>query len=611
MARTARVVPKRKTAAPARKPAARKPAGRRAPRRRFRLWRLALLATLWLMLAAGGVLAWLAWDLPHPAAALEATRRPGVTLLDTRGGVLARSGDLYGETVRAEDLPRHVTDAVIAIEDRRFRSHPGIDPIGLARAAAVNIVQGRVVQGGSTITQQVAKNLFLTRERSFHRKGQELLLTLWLERAFAKDEILSVWLNRVYLGAGAWGVDAAARLYFGVPARRLSVWQAAVIAGLPRAPSRLNPRADPEAAVARGKVVLAAMVDAGLLSAEAGRRAEAEASRGFAPAPPRGAGWFAEWAQDRMGALPTEQGADLLLRTTLDPRLQARAEARLDALLASEGARRGVGQGAVVALDAETGAVRAMVGGREGGAGGFNRAVTARRQPGSAFKPFVWLAGLEAGMTEATVIEDRPVAIGAWRPENIDGQYRGAVTLAEALAQSINTVAAQIVERVGVARVISAARRVGIVSEQPRDATIALGTGEVGLLELAAAYAPFVNGGRAVVPHGVLRAEAGGVVVWRREASAVRAIPETRAAAMAAMLRLVVEHGTGRAAALPGRAVAGKTGTTQGFRDAWFVGAVDGLVVGIWLGNDDASPMRGVTGGSLPARLFREIAAGG
>jgi penicillin-binding protein 1A len=564
---------------------------------------------LWGALALGGVLAWLAWDLPHPAAALEATRRPGVTLLDTEGGVLARSGDLYGETVRVADLPDHVADAVLAIEDRRFRSHFGIDPIGLARAAAVNLAAGRVVQGGSTLSQQVAKNLFLAPDRSFRRKGQELLLTLWLERAFTKDEILEVWLNRVYLGAGAWGVDAAARLHFGVPAQRLSVWQAAVIAGLPRAPSRLNPRADPEAAIARGRVVLRAMVEAGLLSAEAARRAAAEAARGFAPAPPRGAGWFAVWAQERLGALPTEHGGDLLLRTTLDPRLQSRAEDRLAALLDGEGARLGVGEGAVVALEAETGAVRAMVGGRTPRTGGFNRATAARRQPGSAFKPFVWLAALEAGMTPATVREDRPVTIAGWRPENIDGQFRGAVTLAEALAQSINTIAAQIVAEVGVGRVVSAARRVGIVSDQPRDATIALGTGEVGLLELAAAYAPFVNGGHAVLPHGVLRAKAGGRTVWRREASAVRAIREERAAAMAAMLRAAVERGTGRAAAIPGRTVIGKTGTSQNFRDAWFIGAVDGLVIGVWLGNDDASPMQGVAGGALPARLFREIAA--
>lgn len=603
MARTARVAPKRKPAA------ARAPSARRSPRRRFRLVRWAVLTTLWGALAVGGLLAWLAWDLPHPATALEATRRPGVTLLDTQGGVLARSGDLYGETVRVRDLPEHVADAVIAIEDRRFRRHFGVDPIGLARAAFVNVTQGRVVQGGSTITQQVAKNLFLTPDRSFRRKGQELLLSLWLEREFDKDEILAVWMNRVYLGAGAWGVDAASRLYFGVPARRLSVWQAAVIAGLPRAPSRLNPRADPEAATQRGRVVLAAMVEAGLLSAEAARRAEAEAGRGFAPAPPRGASWFAVWAQDRLGALPTEQGGDLLLRTTLDPRLQSRAEDRLAAMLAGDGARLGVGEGAVVALDAETGAVRAMVGGREPRAGGFNRATGARRQPGSAFKPFVWLAALEAGMTPTTILEDRPVTIAGWRPENIDGQFRGPITLADALAQSVNTIAAQIVAEVGVARVAAAARRVGIVSDQPRDATIALGTGEVGLLELAAAYAPFVNGGRAVVPHGVLRAEAGGQIVWRRETSAVRAIPEERAARIAAMLRGAVEHGTGRAAAIPGRVVAGKTGTTQGFRDAWFIGAVDGLVIGVWLGNDDASPMRGVTGGTLPARLFREIAA--
>lgn len=581
-------------------------AGRRPAPARLRPLRWAVLGLLWAGLALAALIAWLAWDLPHPAMALEATRRPGLTLLDAEGGVLARRGDLYGETVRVAELPPHVAQAVIAIEDRRFRSHFGIDPIGLVRAGLANLRAGRIVQGGSTITQQVAKNLFLTPDRSLRRKGQEVLLALWLERSFDKDEILAIWLNRIYFGAGAWGIDAAARLYFGVPARALSPWQAAVLAGLARAPARLNPRADPAAAMARGRLVLAAMVEAGFLSAEAARRAEAEAARGFAAVPPRGAGWFAAWVEDRLD-LPAAEG-DLVLHTTLDPRLQARAEDRLAVLLAGEGRRAGVTEGAVVALEAGSGAVRAMVGGRAPRAGGFNRATAARRQPGSAFKPFVWLAALEAGMTPATVREDRPITIGTWRPENIDGRHRGAVTLAEALAQSINTVAAQLVAELGVARVAAAARRVGIVSAQPRDATIALGTGEVTLLELAAAYAPFVNGGFAVIPHGVRAATAGGRTVWRREGGVVRAIPPDHAAAMAAMLRGAVERGTGRAAAIPGRLVLGKTGTTQGFRDAWFIGAVDGLVIGVWLGNDDATPMRGVTGGSLPARLFREIA---
>lgn len=582
-----------------------------SPRPRRRFWPLAIAAFVWLALAAAGLVAWLAWDLPHPATALEATRRPGLTLLDRQGGVLARTGDLYGETVLPDRLPRHVSDAVIAIEDRRFYRHAGVDPIGIARAAWMNARHGRIVQGGSTLTQQVAKTLFLAPDRSLKRKGQELLLALWLERAYSKEEILGLWLNRVYFGAGAYGIDAAARLFFGVPASGLSVWQAAVLAGLPRAPSRLNPRADPEAAIRRGRVVLAAMVAADLLTREAARRAEAEASRGFAPAPPRGAGWFADWATDRLPRLPPEAGGDFVLRTTLDPGLQSAAERGLAGLLAAEGERAQVSQGAVVVLDAASGAVRAMVGGRDRQPGGFNRAVAARRQPGSAFKPFVWLAALEAGMTPDTWRDDRPIVLGSWRPENMDGRHRGSVRLGEALALSLNTVAAGLAAELGLARILDAASRAGIRSPQPRDATLVLGTGEVRLIELAAAYATLLNGGLRVEPYGIEQIESGGRIVWRHQGAPARVLPADRAAAMASMLREAVERGTGRAAAIPGRTVAGKTGTSQDFRDAWFVGAVDGLVIGIWLGNDDGMPMRGVSGGGLPARLFREIAVGG
>ncbi|MCU0986326.1 MAG: PBP1A family penicillin-binding protein [Acetobacteraceae bacterium] len=604
------------SAAPRTQRAARSGRAARTPRPRLRRWllRALVLLSLWSVIAGAGVLLWLAWDLPRPDSALSATRRPSVTMLDARGGILAQSGDLYGETVLPRDLPRHVVDALLAVEDRRFRSHLGLDPIGLARAAVTNLAEGRIVQGGSTITQQVAKNLFLTPERSFRRKGQEALLALWLERHFSKDEILAIWMNRIYLGAGAYGIDAAARLYFGVPARSLSVWQAAVIAGLPKAPSRLNPRADPAAAVTRGREAIAAMVDAGWLTEAGAARARAEAARGFAGGPPRGANAFAEWAEARLGPIASQGGA-VTLRATLDPALQAAAEGALEAALAADGARLGVGQGAVVAVRASTGAVLAMVGGRGGPRGGFNRAVAAARQPGSAFKPFVWLAALEAGLTPATVVEDAPITVAGWRPENIDGRFRGPVTLTEAMAASINTVSVRLALQAGLPRVASAARRAGITGTIPRDATMALGSGSVGLLELAVAYASFANGGSLVVPHGIVRAEADGRTVWQKQGDAVAAIAPAHAAAMEAMLREAVARGTGRAAALPGRAVAGKTGTTSDFRDAWFVGWVDGaggeVVIGVWVGNDDNGPMHGVTGGTLPARIFRDVAAAG
>ena len=366
------------------------------PRRsRFRLLRYAIIAAIWGVLAAGVLLLWFARDLPRPEAALDASRRPSLTLEDRTGHVFASFGDVVGDPLRLSDMPAYLPAAAVAIEDRRFWHHPGIDLIGLARAALTDLVARHVVQGGSTITQQVAKNLFLTNARTFRRKVQELLLTLWLEHTFTKSEILEIWLNRVYLGSGAWGVDAAARMYFGVSARHVTLWQAAVLAGLPRAPSRFNPRADPAAAAARAREVLAAMVDTGAITAAEAQTASAQIA--FPPAPPLAAGWFADWAADQAQTL-APVNADATVRTTLDAHLQAVAEQHLVALLDGPGAAADVSQGAVVALDAATGAVRAMVGGRDYRQSSYNRAVLARRQPGSAFKPFTWLAALEKGV---------------------------------------------------------------------------------------------------------------------------------------------------------------------------------------------------------------------
>ena len=359
-----------------------------------RLLRWAIVLAVWGLVAAFVGLIFFAWDMPRPEDALGATRRPSVTMVAADGALLSTSGDLYGETVRLRDLPAYVPAAFIAIEDRRFRDHMGLDVVGLLRAMVVNVTAGRVVQGGSTLTQQLAKNLFLTPERSLRRKVQEALLALWLEARFTKDELLTIYLNRVYLGAGTYGVDAAARLYFGVPARRLTPGQAAVLAGLPKAPSRYNPRVNPTAAVNRAVEVLDAMVETGALTPAA---AMVEAERiHFPRAPSRDAGWFADWVRDGIGERAPAT-SDLMLRTTLDSRLQAAVEARLEAILSINGRAAGVSQGAVVAIDAATGAVRAMAGGRDYRTSPFNRATQARRQPGSAFKPFVYLAAIEAG----------------------------------------------------------------------------------------------------------------------------------------------------------------------------------------------------------------------
>ena len=584
-------------------------APRPAPARRGlarRALRLGVIALVWGALAFGLVLVWFARDLPRPEAALDAARRPGLTLQDRAGQTFATFGDVVGDPLRLSDLPKWLPAAAVAVEDRRFWSHPGIDFVGIGRAVFVNLRSGRLAQGGSTITQQVAKNLFLTNARTFKRKVQELMLTVWLEHSFTKTEILEIWLNRVYLGSGAWGVDAAARLYFGTSARRLNLWQSAVIAGLPRAPSRFNPRVNPAAAAARGREVLDAMANTGAITP-----AEAAAASAAIRFPPRQvlAGWFADWVSERVQeVLP--QGADAVVRTTLDGRLQAAAETRLTALLDGPGAAAGVEQGAVVVLDAGSGAVRAMVGGRNWRTSPYNRAVSARRQPGSAFKPFVWLAALERGLRPGDTVLDAPVRLGTWSPQNFDGQFRGEVTLEEALAQSLNTAAVRVMQAAGGPRAAAAvAHRLGIEGALPDDFSLALGTGEVGLLDLCAAYAALLNGGYRVAPWGVERAEADRRPVPLPRPERTRAVDAELAAMMREMLAAVVSRGSGRAAAVPGRAAAGKTGTTQDYRDAWFVGAVGGTVIGVWLGNDDDRPMRGVSGGGLPARLFREVAS--
>ncbi|MBN9510499.1 MAG: PBP1A family penicillin-binding protein [Alphaproteobacteria bacterium] len=591
-----------------RPPPAPPPPEQAAPRRRrslrWRLLRWLVIAAIWSGLGLAAALVIFAWDLPRPESALDAVRRPSLSLEDRSGLTFATYGDVVGETLHLADLPPALPAAIVAVEDRRYWSHGGIDVLGILRAAAVDLTAGRVVQGGSTITQQVAKNLFLSNTRSFRRKVQELLLTFWLERHFSKAQILEIYLNRVYLGAGTFGVDAAARRYFGISARRVNLWQAAVLAGLPRAPSRFSPRTDPDAAAARAREVLGAMVQSGAITAAEAARASAQ----IAFPPSVSASWFADWAAEDAEALLPE-GADAVARTTLDARLQRVAEAKLSALLEGPGAAAQAGEGAVVVLDAATGAVRAMVGGRDRRTSSFNRAVLARRQPGSAFKPFVWLAALEAGIRPDDTVEDGPIRVGGWSPANYDGRYRGAVTMEEGLAQSLNTVAVRLAEKAGGPPAVAAvAHRLGIAASLPDNLTIALGTGDVRLLNLTAAYAPFCNGGWRVTPVGIAAIVADGRSTPVPRPAPERVVKPGDAASMLRMLTAVVARGTGRAAAIPGRQVAGKTGTTQDFRDAWFVGCTAGAVIGVWIGNDDNHPMAGVHGGSLPARLFRQIA---
>ena len=470
---------------------------RRPVRRRRLAWRLAKWGTvflLWLVVLGAGFVGYYAHDLPDTGHLTGPETPLSITVLADDGSAVATVGEMWGELVPVAAMAPMLPSAVLAIEDRRFYEHGGIDAFGVIRAAWQNAVQGRVVAGGSTISQQVAKLVFLSPERSVRRKIQEAMLAFWLEREFSKDEILTIYLNRAYFGAGAYGVDAAARRYFGRSARDLGTAQAAMIAGLLKAPSRYSPANDLGLARRRAGTVVEAMVDAGFLADDAGAAARA-AVKALKVAPRAGpaAGHFVDWVLEQVpGYVGRDHGA-LHVRTTLDPARQRAAQAALTETLAAVGTQRNIGQGALVALDRD-GAVRAMVGGRDHARSVFNRATQAKRQPGSAFKAVVYLAGLEAGLRPDDVIEDAPITLGGWSPRNYDGRFRGPVTVREGFARSINTVAVRVGMRADVKRVRAAARRLGIESALPADASIALGTGEVTLLELTAAYVALANG---------------------------------------------------------------------------------------------------------------------
>jgi len=578
------------------------------PRNLFRRLIGALPSLLVLFLLAWAALfLLLAPELPDTDALFADAEQRTVTVLAADDTPLAERAAEGARFLPLDQVAPHLVKAVLAIEDHRFYEHVGIDPRGLLRAAWQNLRAGDVVAGGSTITQQLAKNLFLTPERSLRRKLQELTLALWLEARLSKNEILTLYLNRVYLGAGAYGVEAAARRYFGKSAKEVTLAEAAMLAGLLKAPSALAPTRDLERARERAAVVLARMVELGWVPREQALAARARPA-GLAPETKTDlAGHFLDWVLDDLTEHLGKHGRDLVVRTTLDRRLQLAAEQALRSVLAGVGAERGVEEGAVVVLDT-TGAVRALVGGESYRASRLDRATNARRQPGSAFKPFLYLAALEKGWAPESPIEDRPIVVGDWRPENIDGRYRGRVSLADAFALSLNTAAVRLVQNVGPEAVVATARRLGIAAPLPAVPSLALGTAEVSLLELTSAYLPFATGGIRPTVHAVREVKDDrGRILYRFASSSRRVIDPSTATTMQQLLRAVVERGTGRAARLPDRVVTGKTGTSQGFRDAWFVGAAGELVVGVWVGNDDGRPMRGVTGGSLPAQIAREV----
>ncbi len=580
--------------------------GRRRLWPRLVVW--AVTAAIWLAIAVGGLVAYYAVDLPDIDKVTATTRRPSVVFQSAEGEIFAAYGDLYGEPLELGQMSPFIPEAVLATEDRRFYHHFGIDLIGLARAAFADLRAGHVVQGGSTITQQLAKNLFLTPDRTIKRKVQEVLMALWLERRFTKDQILTLYLNRVYLGSGTFGVDAAAKRYFGVSARQVSLYQAALLAGLLKAPSRYSPLGDPEASHQRTVEVLHNMVAAGTIDQ---RTADLAAVTGAAQLVnrPRPAGrYFADWLLGRLDGMDEVRGKDIVVKTTLDLGLQRTASADLKALLDGPGVKARVSQGAVVVMSPD-GAVRALVGGKDYDDSQFDRATQAARQPGSAFKPFVYLAAMEKGYTPDDTFEDAPIRLGDWEPGNYEGRYEGPVTLRHAFAESLNTVAVRLIEAVGPRRVIEVAHRLGITSALHDDASLALGTSEVSPLELTTAYASFANGGNGTVAYGISEIDdSSGHVLYRRQGGGFgQMVAPVALGRMHELMTAVITEGTGRAARLD-RPAAGKTGTTQDYRDAWFLGFTADYVCGVWLGNDDPrNTMRKVTGGSLPAHLWKDV----
>ena len=591
---------------------AKKSSGRRkaAPQKALmrRLLRFGLLLALWGSIVVGTIVGWYALELPQITEAPKLIEQNAVTVKGKDGTVLARYGNLQGVATPVSELPAHLVYAVLAIEDRRFYKHPGVDPIGIIRAMGRNLIEGKVAQGGSTITQQLAKNLFLSPARTFKRKVQEALLALWIEHHLTKDEILSLYLNRVYMGSRAVGVEAAAEVYYNKPAKDLTLRESATIAGLLKAPSRYSPLANPGLSAERANVVLAAMADAGYISED-----EAKNLTSIPPAPrkkPEEANsirYFTDWITKDLDLLIGEPGLDVTVTTTIDPEIQDAAEKAVATQLREHGAEKKVTQGAIIVLDYD-GAVLAMVGGYDYQRSQFNRATEARRQPGSSFKPFVYLAALQNGWNKDDTILDAPITEGKYRPGNYDGEYYGDIPLRYALAFSLNTAAVRLAQYVGPAQIAAVARAAGIRAPLHQELSLALGASEVPMIEMVNAFATIARGGYYLDPYAIteVKDKKGRLLYQRSNAVSARRTLDPRAVAeLRDMMELVVKEGTGRGAQGPYR-LAGKTGTSQEFRDAWFIGFTDRYIAAAWVGNDDNTSMKKVTGGSLPARIFRD-----
>lgn len=573
---------------------------------RFLVYWCAVLG-IWGGIAVASIIGFYALRMPSADNWVVPDRPPNVKILASNGALVANRGVTGGEAVSLHTMSPYLPRAVVAIEDRRFYSHFGMDPIGFTRAMVANVKAKRLVQGGSSLTQQLAKNLFLTPERTFERKVQEVVLAFWLERKYSKEQILEMYLNRVYFGSGAYGAEAASRRYFNKSVRDINLKEAATLAGLLKAPSRLSPARNPELASQRAKLVLAAMRDTGAIK-------ESELERALTHKPVESDAFWTgseHYVADRiMNDVKKLLGhieEDIIVDSTLDLTLQAHAEAVIRKKIIRNRESKNVTQGAFVAIN-PAGGVVAMVGGHSYAGSQFDRASEARRQPGSTFKPFVYLAALEQGMTPQSTRNDAPVKIGSWRPENYGGHYYGRVDLTTSLAKSLNSVAAQLAQEVGAKGMIDVAQRLGITSKLQANASLALGTSEVTLLELTGAYVPFANGGFRALPHFIKRVTTtkGKVLYENTGSGGARVINPQAMGMMNYMMSRTLEEGTAKKAKLSFPA-AGKTGTSQKSRDAWFVGYTAHYVTGVWFGNDNGAPMKKVTGGALPAEAWKDF----
>jgi len=564
---------------------------------------------LLVVITIAGVIAWSLHNLPLDHLNAEA-ESPAIVIEAADGSPLGRVGTLKTPDAKRSEFPKQLIDAVLSVEDRRFYSHHGVDPRGIIRALRRNMEAGTIVEGGSTITQQLVRMLYLGSERTYTRKLQEAITAIWLEGKLSKEEILTRYLNSIYLGANARGMPAAARIYFDKNLSELTIAEAAMLAGLIRAPSLLNPLRSLEAARERANVVLDAMVATGSISEAEANAARAEPARLNRPEGASVTGsWFADWAAEEASRLAGSFSGNLKVRTTLVPELQALAEAAVAELLA-DGSAHGISQVALIAMRPD-GAVVAMIGGRDYRASQFNRATQALRQPGSAFKLFVYLAALRHGYEPSDVIDAGPVEIDGWKPENFLGEQDGAMTLADAFANSVNTASVRLALDVGLERVIASARDLGIDGPLPAHPSLALGAAELSLLDLTGAFASVRFGATPVEPYGI--AAFGG----EDQSRLYTITPSTdnrkplgpERAKLIDLLQQVVQRGTARQAALDGFA-AGKTGTSENYRDAWFIGFTEDLVAGVWVGNDDGAPMDKVTGGSVPAMIWQRFMTG-